>query len=78
MKKQCYKNNIVLLCYSVFLYLFVFFFPFSFSLIVDAETFYDNEDGTDLQLELFDKNEHALKPSSWIQFNPDTREIYGL
>jgi hypothetical protein len=68
-------RSVMLFCFLIFV---CFFFPFSFSLIVDAETFYDNEDGTDLQLELFDKNEHALKPSSWIQFNPDTREIYGL
>jgi dystroglycan 1 len=49
-----------------------------FSLHVDEDTFYDHEDGTDLVLEMFDKNEHALKPSSWIQFNAEKREIYGL
>lgn len=50
--------------------------PFSF--IVPSETFYDSEDGTNLRLELFDKAGNTLKPTSWIQFNPDNKEIYGL
>jgi len=51
---------------------------FTYSLVVPLETFYDNEDGTNLKLELFDKNENPLKANSWIQLNPETREIYGL
>ncbi|XP_037915722.1 dystroglycan isoform X5 [Hermetia illucens] len=50
--------------------------PFSF--IVPSETFYDSEDGTNLRLELFDKAGNTLKPTSWIQFNPENKEIYGL
>ncbi|XP_055606976.1 uncharacterized protein LOC129754770 isoform X3 [Uranotaenia lowii] len=49
-----------------------------FSLPVPLETFYDNEDGNNLRLDLFDSNGNQLKHSSWIQFNPVTREIYGL
>ena len=49
-----------------------------FSLIVPRELFIDNEDGTNLRLELLDKNEQALPQNSWIQFNPEKREIYGL
>lgn len=49
-----------------------------FSLIVPIETFFDTEDGTTLKLALTDKNDNPLKPNSWIQFNPESREIYGL
>lgn len=49
-----------------------------FSLIVPQELFVDNEDGINLRLELLDKNELALPQNSWIQFNPEKREIYGL
>ncbi|XP_055679081.1 uncharacterized protein LOC129787489 isoform X2 [Lutzomyia longipalpis] len=49
-----------------------------FSLHVPLETFYDNEDVYNLQLVLYDKNDHPLKANSWIQFNKETREIYGL
>lgn len=49
-----------------------------FSLIVPIDTFTDTEDGTNLRLALFDKNDNPLKPNSWIQFNPENREIYGL
>lgn len=49
-----------------------------FNHIVPLETFYDNEDGTNLKLELLDKSERPLEAKSWIQFNPETRNIYGL
>lgn len=49
-----------------------------FTLTVPLETFYDNEDGTNLRLDLLDKNGNELKPTSWIQFNAEEREIYGL
>ena len=49
-----------------------------FSLIVPIDTFIDTEDGTNLKLSLTDKNENPLKPNSWIQFNAENREIYGL
>lgn len=42
------------------------------------ETFFDAEDGTNLNLSLFDKNDQPLKSSSWIQFDETKREIYGL
>lgn len=49
-----------------------------FTHIVPLETFYDAEDGTNLKLELLDKYEKALEAKSWIQFNAETRSIYGL
>uniref|UniRef100_A0A182QLM1 Dystroglycan 1 n=1 Tax=Anopheles farauti TaxID=69004 RepID=A0A182QLM1_9DIPT len=45
---------------------------------VPLETFSDNEDGNNLRLELLDSRDQPLKPSSWMQFNEDTKEIYGL
>uniref|UniRef100_A0A182NMI6 Dystroglycan 1 n=1 Tax=Anopheles dirus TaxID=7168 RepID=A0A182NMI6_9DIPT len=45
---------------------------------VPLETFYDNEDGNNLRLELLDSRDQPLKPNSWMQFNEDTKEIYGL
>ncbi|XP_055323853.1 uncharacterized protein LOC129578779 isoform X4 [Sitodiplosis mosellana] len=50
----------------------------TFNQIVPLDTFYDAEDGTNLKLELLDKHEKPLEAKSWIQFNPDTRSIYGL
>lgn len=49
-----------------------------FSLKIPLDIFYDDEDGTNLRLELLDKFNGQLKQSSWIQFDRDTREIYGL
>lgn len=49
-----------------------------FSIIVPKETFSDAEDGTNLKLSLTDKNDNPLKQNSWIQFNAENREIYGL
>lgn len=49
-----------------------------FSHIVPMDTFYDAEDGTNLKLELLDKYERPLDAKSWIQFNAETRNIYGL
>lgn len=49
-----------------------------FSFIVPLETFQDTEDGHNLRYALLDKAEEELKPTSWIQFNPITREVYGL
>lgn len=50
--------------------------PFSFQ--VPLETFFDTEDGTNLKLALLDRADNDLKSNSWIQFNAETREIYGL
>ncbi|XP_049545358.1 uncharacterized protein LOC125957035 isoform X3 [Anopheles darlingi] len=49
-----------------------------YNYIIPIETFLDNEDGNNLRLELFDSREQPLKHNSWIQFNEETREIYGL
>lgn len=49
-----------------------------FTHIVPLETFYDSEDGTNLRLELLDKNDRPLEGKSWIQFNAEARSIYGL
>ncbi|XP_053689145.1 uncharacterized protein LOC128738209 [Sabethes cyaneus] len=49
-----------------------------FSLPVPLDTFQDNEDGNNLRLDLSDAHGHPLKNNSWIQFNVETREIYGL
>lgn len=49
-----------------------------FSQIVPSETFFDVEDHFNLKLELLDKYDKPLDAKSWIQFNPDKREIYGL
>lgn len=49
-----------------------------FNHIVPLDTFYDAEDGATLKLELLDKHENPLEEKSWIQFNPETRDIYGL
>lgn len=49
-----------------------------FVVVVPADVFYDNEDETNLKLELVDKNKQPLPTSHWIQFNAEKREIYGL
>lgn len=49
-----------------------------FNHIVPLDTFFDAEDGTSLKLELLDENGKPLEAKSWIQFNRETREIYGL
>lgn len=45
---------------------------------VPMETFFDAEDGTNLKLTLLDKADQPLKANSWIQFDADKREVYGL
>ncbi|KAH8411066.1 hypothetical protein KR222_011272 [Zaprionus bogoriensis] len=50
----------------------------AFSFVVPMDTFDDAEDQTNLRLELTDSNGHELKPTSWLQFNADKRELYGL
>lgn len=49
-----------------------------FVVAIPTDVFYDNEDETNLKLELVDKNEQPLDKSFWIQFNAEKREIYGL
>ncbi|KAH8400780.1 hypothetical protein KR009_000930 [Drosophila setifemur] len=50
----------------------------AFTFIVPADTFADAEDQSNLRLALTDKDAHELKPTSWLQFNADKRELYGL
>ncbi|XP_022223300.2 uncharacterized protein LOC111074710 isoform X4 [Drosophila obscura] len=50
----------------------------AFTMIVPEDTFWDAEDQGNLRLELTDKDGHELKSNSWLQFNADKRELYGL
>ncbi|XP_016985356.1 uncharacterized protein LOC108048915 isoform X2 [Drosophila rhopaloa] len=50
----------------------------AFSFHVHPDTFYDAQDQGNLRLALTDKDDHELKANSWLQFNPDKRELYGL
>lgn len=50
----------------------------SFKFTIPEDTFYDNEDMNNLRLEITDKDGHELKTNSWLQFNSEAREIYGL
>lgn len=50
----------------------------AFSHKLEDAIFQDVEDGKDLNLELLDKNGQPLPINSWIQFNAEKQEIYGL
>ncbi|XP_073811245.1 dystroglycan isoform X3 [Musca autumnalis] len=50
----------------------------SFKFAIPDDTFYDTEDMTNLRLELTDKEGRELKSNSWLQFNAETKEVYGL
>ncbi|KAH8361986.1 hypothetical protein KR200_009378, partial [Drosophila serrata] len=50
----------------------------AFTFHVLPDTFVDAEDQGNLRLALTDKDGHELKASSWLQFNADKRELYGL
>ncbi|XP_017078769.1 uncharacterized protein LOC108112910 isoform X3 [Drosophila eugracilis] len=50
----------------------------AFNFHVLPDTFYDAEDQGNLRLALTDKDGHELKANSWLQFNADKRELYGL
>lgn len=49
-----------------------------FVIKVEQNVFYDEEDKTNLNLQLLDKNQQPIAPTSWIRFSPSKREIYGL
>lgn len=49
-----------------------------FVIKVEDNVFYDEEDRTNLNLELLDKNKQPIPSTSWIRFNSAKREIYGL
>ncbi|XP_016968090.1 uncharacterized protein LOC108036449 isoform X7 [Drosophila biarmipes] len=50
----------------------------AFTFHVLPDTFFDAEDQGNLRLALTDKDGHELKANSWLQFNADKRELYGL
>ena len=50
----------------------------SFTYHVPEDIFYDNEDMTNLRLQLTETDGNELKQTSWFQFNAETRDIYGL
>ncbi|XP_017027308.1 uncharacterized protein Dg isoform X1 [Drosophila kikkawai] len=50
----------------------------AFTFHVLPDTFVDAEDQDNLRLALTDKDGHELKASSWLQFNADKKELYGL
>lgn len=49
-----------------------------FVIKVEQNVFYDEEDKTNLNLDLLDKNQQPIAATSWIRFDPLKREIYGL
>lgn len=49
-----------------------------FSYIMPEGTFFDMEDGGDLRYEVTTADGEHLKKDSWLQFNPRTRQFYGL
>lgn len=50
----------------------------AFVVTVPEDTFYDEEDMSNLRLELTDRDGLELKINSWLQFNAEKRQIYGL
>lgn len=49
-----------------------------FAIKVDENLFYDEEDKTNLRLELLTMDGNLIPSSSWIRFDQEKREIYGL
>lgn len=49
-----------------------------FSIKVDPNVFYDEEDKNNLRLELLTSDGNLVSSSSWIRFDQEKREIYGL
>lgn len=49
-----------------------------FIIKVDDNVFYDEEDKTNLRLELLSHDGNLIPSTSWIRFDPEKREIYGL
>ncbi|KAF5283842.1 hypothetical protein FQA39_LY04662 [Lamprigera yunnana] len=50
----------------------------NFSQYIPEDMFSDTEDEYNLKLELLTKDGNLINKSFWCQFNPRTREIYGL
>jgi hypothetical protein len=55
---------------------FIFFYRF----VIPEDTFSDLEDGNTRNLRLIFKTEEgtSVAPTSWLQFNPEKQEVYGL
>lgn len=49
-----------------------------FRYIIPEDTFKDLENGYNLKIEFLDWEENPIKLNSWCQYNPVTREVYGL
>ncbi|XP_050307693.1 dystroglycan 1 isoform X2 [Anthonomus grandis grandis] len=49
-----------------------------FRYVIPKNTFKDAEDGYNLTLQVLDNDEQPISKSSWLQFNPLRRELYGL
>lgn len=49
-----------------------------FSIVVEKDVFYDEQDKEDLELSFLDKHEQPMPSSSWIRYDKEKREIYGL
>lgn len=49
-----------------------------FTMTIPMDLFHDPEDGRDIRIVVLDDRGNELKSTSWLQFNPAKREIYGL
>jgi hypothetical protein len=51
-----------------------------FSFVIPEDTFSDLEDGNTRSLRLIFKTEEgtSVAQTSWLQFNPEKQEVYGL
>lgn len=45
---------------------------------IPENTFHDAEDGYNLRLSMHDMTGAPLQYSSWVQFDPANRRVYGL
>ncbi|CAB3257028.1 unnamed protein product [Arctia plantaginis] len=50
----------------------------AFRYIIPADLFTDPEDGTNLTFTMYEAGNVPLSKSSWVQFIPSAREVYGL
>lgn len=51
-----------------------------YSFVIPEDAFSDLEDGNTRNLHLIFKTEEgkSVSPSSWLQFDPEKQEVYGL
>jgi neurexin len=60
---------------------FIEYTVYSFnSFVIPEDTFSDLEDGNTRNLRLIFKTKEgtSVLPTSWLQFNPEKQEVYGL